>query len=99
MYLIKLKDHRDFVQKEIELLKKNTKVNNDIIAMNYKNLNLKIFDNLINDIKLIIDTPKKELIEKRKVKEQKEKELKSLKENIINTLVNLEKINSKIIAI
>ena len=90
MYLIKLKDHRDFVQKEIELLKKNTKVNNDIIAMNYKNLNLKIFDNLINDIKLIIDTPKKELIEKRKVKEQKEKELKSLKENIINTLVNLE---------
>ena len=78
MYLIKLKDHRDFVQKEIELLKKNTKVNNDIIVMNYKNLNLKIFENLINDIKLIIDTPEKELIEKRKEKLQKEKELKIL---------------------
>jgi len=81
------------------LLKKNTKVNYGIIVMNYKNLNLKIFDNLINDIKLIIDTPEKELIEKRKEKEQKEKELKILKENIINTLVNLEKINSKIIEI
>ena len=64
--------------------------------MNYKNLNLKIFENLINDIKLIIDTPEKELIEKRKEKLQKEKELKILKENIINTLVDLEKINSKI---
>ncbi len=78
MYLIKLKDHRDLVQKEIELLKKNTKVNNVIIVMNYKNLNLKIFENLINDIKLIIDTPEKELIEKRKEKLQKEKELKIL---------------------
>ena len=46
--------------------------------MNYKNLNLKIFENPINDIKLIIDTPEKELIEKRKEKLQKEKELKIL---------------------
>jgi len=85
--------------KRNRIVKKNTKVNYGIIVMNYKNLNLQIFDNLINDIKLIIDTPEKELIEKRKEKEQKEKELKILKENIINTLVNLEKINSKIIEI